>query len=159
MSEIATLTTTVVHLTTSCTVAEFNAADGMLTAEKDAPIIAFTRIHVPGRAARLRLNNRDSGALTDCIADKTLPEPGYEDAWFIPSRTGTKNPEPYKGKRATNTVHEILKKNGIELSQHYISAINYDTMKIDGADRNDRVEINGINIRCEQGGIRSWLFR
>jgi hypothetical protein len=151
-------TTTLVQLETNCTVAEFNAADGMLTAD-GAPLIAFTRIAVPSRAAaRLRLDNRDMGPLSE-LGGKVLPEPGFREGWYTPSRTGTKHPEPRKKMVRTNEVHHILQHNGLEAPEAgYVSSMNYDTMRIEGADPDERVEICGFNIRCEAHGIRYWMF-
>jgi hypothetical protein len=155
--------TTLVEFETSCTVAEFNAADGQLRAE-GAPLIAFTWIAVPSRpGARLRLDNRDMGPLGE-LGGKVLPEPGFVEAWYTPSRTGTKmsltdRPEPYKKRVRTNEVHHILQNNGLEVPEGgYVSSMNYDTMRIEGADPDERVEIRGINIRCETEGIRYWMF-
>lgn len=167
--ESASRTTTLCELEKSCTVAEFNAADGLLSSE-GAPLIAFTRIAVPSRpAARLRLNNRDMGPLSE-LGGKVLPEPGFAEEVATPSRTGTKagasepqakeaHPEPRKTMTRTNEVHHILQSNRLEAPKGgYLSTMNYDTMRIEGADPDERVEIRGISIRCEENDFRYWMF-
>lgn len=150
-------TQTLVEIETSCSVAEFNGADGQLRAEGGA-LIAFTRVAVPSRpGATLRLNNVDAGPIGQ-LEGKVLPEPGFEESWCIPSRTGTKRPEPYKAARPTDSVHGILKAGGFAVPGGYISAMNYDKMRIEGADPDERVEIRGINIRREMHGMRFWVF-
>jgi hypothetical protein len=36
--------------------------------------------------------------------------------------------------------------------------MDYDKMRIEGADPDERVEICGINIRREMHGMRFWVF-
>lgn len=149
---------TLVEIETSCSVAEFNAADGQLRAEGGA-LIAFTRVAVPScPGATLRLDNVDAGPLGQ-LEGKVLPEPGFEEGWCIPSRTDTRRPEPYKAARPTNNVHGILKAGGFAVpNSGYISAMNYDKMRIEGADPDERVEVRGINIRREMHGMRFWVY-
>jgi hypothetical protein len=172
----------IVELSMSCTVAEFNAMSASFIDPNGVPLIALTHLAVPSSAARLLLNGRDVGPVNEVCRpgrhlrsarcpigplrsargpSNVLPEPGFREGLYIPSRTGHRHPEPVTRTVATNGFHEMLQRSGLEMPDPgagYVSAMDCEALKIEGAEPHDRVEIRGVNVRGKAHGIEFWVY-